>query len=168
MSVLKPFAAIRPKPEYAAAVAALPYDVMNSQEARVRAAGNPLSFLHVDKAEIDLPEDTDLYADIVYRTAAENLKKLQTGGICFREPRELLYIYRQTMGATVQTGIVGCASVDDYVNGVILRHELTRADKEADRIRHVDTCDANTGPIFLTYRRDEEIAAFVEKYKKVI
>ena len=163
MSTVKPFAAIRPKPEFAAAVAALPYDVMNSLEARERAAGNPYSFLHVDKAEIDLPPETDLYADIVYETAAANLKKLQREGVCFREAREMLYIYRQTMGEVVQTGVVCCASVDDYLNGVILRHELTRADKEADRIRHVDTCDANTGPIFLAYRARKEIDRVIDR-----
>ena len=164
MSVLKPFAAIRPKPEYAAQVAALPYDVMNSEEAREKAAGNPYSFLHVDKAEIDLPAGTDLYADAVYEKAAENLKKLTDEGVCFREEAPRLYIYRQTMGSVVQTGVVGCAAVDDYLNGVILRHELTRADKEADRIRHVDACDANTGPIFLAYRANGEIDRILDKY----
>ncbi|MBQ7687789.1 MAG: DUF1015 domain-containing protein [Clostridia bacterium] len=164
MSVIKPFLAVRPKKEYAAEVAALPYDVMNSAEARAAAAGKPYSFLHVDKAEIDLPLDTDLYADAVYAKAAENLQKLLSDGICFREDREKLYLYRQTMGKTVQTGIVGCAAVDDYVNGVIKRHELTRADKEADRIRHVDTCNANTGPIFLAYRETAQINRVIDKY----
>ena len=164
MSVLRAFRAVRPKKEYAAAVAALPYDVMNSQEAREKAKDLPYSFLHVDKAEIDLPPETDPYADIVYRTAAANLKKLETDGICFQEAAPKLYIYRQTMGEVVQTGIVGCAVIDDYLNGVIRRHELTRADKEADRIRHVDTCDANTGPIFLAYRATGEIDAVIDKY----
>ena len=164
MSVIKPFCAVRPKKEYAAAVAALPYDVMNSAEAREKVRDNPLSFLHVDKAEVDLPVGTDLYADIVYETAAKNLKKLETDGVCKREETEKLYIYRQTWRGVVQTGVVGCAAVDDYLNGVILRHELTRADKEADRIRHVDACNANTGPIFLAYRRSAAIDAIIDKY----
>lgn len=164
MSVIRPFSALRPKKEYAAAVAALPYDVMNSEEARERTKDLPYSFLHVDKAEIDLPVGTGLYSDEVYAKAAENLKKLETDGICVRDGKKNLYIYRQTMGATVQTGVVGCASVDDYMNGVIKRHELTRADKEEDRIRHVDTCDANTGPIFLAYRESEDINRLLDKY----
>ena len=145
MSVIRSFSALRPKKEYAALVAALPYDVMNSLEARQKVQGNPYSFLHVDKAEIDLPLDTYLYSDEVYLKAAENLKKLENDGICVQDTQNLLYIYRQKMGDVTQTGIVGCASIDDYLNGVIKKHEFTRADKEEDRIRHVDTCDANTG-----------------------
>lgn len=164
MSVIKPFSALRPKKEYASQVAALPYDVMNSDEAREKVKDLPYSFLHVDKAEIDLPLGTDLYSDEVYAKAAENLKKLESDGICVRDSKKNLYIYRQTMGKTVQTGVVGCASVDDYINGVIKRHELTRADKEEDRIRHVDTCDANTGPIFLAYRQSDEINGIIDKY----
>ena len=164
MSVIRPFSALRPKKEYASAVAALPYDVMNSEEAREKAKNLPYSFLHVDKAEIDLPVGTDIYSDEVYKKAAENLKKLESDGICALDSGKNLYIYRQTMGDTVQTGVVGCASVDDYLNGVIKRHELTRADKEEDRIRHVDTCDANTGPIFLAYRESAVINAVLDKY----
>ena len=164
MSVIRPFSALRPKKEYASAVAALPYDVMNSEEAREKVKELPYSFLHVDKAEIDLPVGTDIYSDAVYAKAAENLKKLMSDGICVLDSKKNLYIYRQTMGDVVQTGVVGCASVDDYLNGVIKRHELTRADKEEDRIRHVDTCDANTGPIFLAYREKAEINAVLDKY----
>ena len=164
MSMIRPFKAIRPKKEYAEQVAALPYDVMNSAEAREKVKGAPYSFIHVDKAEVDLPEDTYLYSDEVYRKAAENLKKLETDGICFAEKEPKLYIYRQQMGTVIQTGLVGCASVDDYINGVIKRHELTRADKEEDRIRHVDTCDANTGPIFLAYRRKNDVDSIIDKY----
>lgn len=164
MSVIRPFSALRPKKEYAAAVAALPYDVMNSDEAREKVKNLPYSFLHVDKAEIDLPVGTDLYSDEVYAKAAENLKKLEADGICVRDAKKNLYVYRQTMGETVQTGIVCCASVDDYLGGVIKRHELTRADKEEDRIRHVDTCDANTGPIFLAYRENDVINAILDRY----
>ena len=164
MSIIRAFKALRPTKEYASMVAALPYDVMNSEEARVRVQGNPYSFLHVDKAEIDLPRDTYLYSDEVYGKAAENLRKLEDDGICVQDSEKLLYIYRQVMGEICQTGIVGCASIDDYMNGVIKRHELTRADKEEDRIRHVDTCDANTGPIFLAYRRNTRVDEIIEKY----
>ena len=163
MSIIRAFRAVRPKKEYAAQVAALPYDVMNSAEARVKVQGNPLSFIHVDKAEVDLPEGVDLYSDAVYAKAAENLQKLSDEGVCFTEDAPKLYIYRQQWNGVCQTGIVGCASVDDYLNGVIKRHELTRADKEEDRIRHVDTCDANTGPIFLAYRRSGAIDAVIDK-----
>lgn len=164
MSVIRPFRAVRPKKEYASRVAALPYDVMNSAEARIAVKDEPYSFLHVDKAEVDLPEDVDLYSDMVYEKAAENLKKLSDDGICFKEDKPCLYVYRQIMNSRSQTGIVGCASIDDYMNNIIKKHELTRADKEADRIRHVDACNANTGPIFLTYRGKKEIDSIVGKY----
>lgn len=164
MSILKPFKAIRPKKEYASDVAALPYDVMNSQEARDMVKGKPRSFLHVDKAEIDLPEDTYIYDEKVYLKARENLDKLSSEGICIQDETAKLYIYRQIMNGRTQTGIVGCASIDDYMNNIIKKHELTRADKEADRINHVDYCDANTGPIFLTYRGNEKIDDVVAKY----
>ena len=137
MAVFKPFMAVRPLPEYADRVAALPYDVMNSKEAAEMAKGNPLSFLHVDKAEIDLPEGTDIYDEKVYLKAKENLKNLEKNGICKKEPVPCFYIYRQIMNGRSQTGIVGCASIDDYINNIIKKHEFTRADKEADRIRHV-------------------------------
>ncbi|MBR5234020.1 MAG: DUF1015 domain-containing protein [Clostridia bacterium] len=166
MSVLRPFRAIRPTKENASKVAALPYDVMNSQEAAEMVKGNPLSFLHVDKAEIDLPEGTYIYDEKVYLKARENLNKLSEDGICIQDESPCLYIYRQIMNGRAQTGIVGCASIDDYMNNIIKKHELTRADKEADRINHVDYCDANTGPIFLTYRADKTVDAIVEKYVK--
>lgn len=164
MSVLRPFRAVRPKKEYASEVAALPYDVMNSEEAREAVKDKPLSFLHVDKAEVDLPEDTYIYDEKVYLKARENLLKLVSDGICEQDREPMLYIYRQVMNGRAQTGIVGCASIDDYINNVIKKHELTRADKEQDRINHVDYCDANTGPIFLTYRGRSEIDAVTEKY----
>ena len=166
MSVIRPFKGIRPKKEYAAQVAALPYDVMNSDEAREMVKGKPYSFLHVDKAEVDLPEETYIYDEKVYLKARENLDKLSEDGICVQDSEPCLYIYRQIMNGRTQTGIVGCASIDDYINNVIKKHELTRADKEADRINHVDYCDANTGPIFLTYRGNESIDKTVEKYTK--
>lgn len=164
MSVFNPFRAVRPEKEYASSVAALPYDVMNSEEAREKVKGNPYSFIRVDKAEVELPEDTYLYSDEVYNKAAENLRRLTNEGICKKEDKACFYIYRQIMGDVCQTGLVGCAGVDDYINNVIKKHEHTRADKEEDRIRHVDTCDANTGPIFLCYRRHEVIDAIIDKY----
>ena len=166
MSVLRPFRAIRPTQENASKVAALPYDVMNSQEAAEMVKGNPISFLHVDKAEIDLPEGTYIYDEKVYLKARENLDRLSEDGICIQDEKPCLYIYRQIMNGRAQTGIVGCASIDDYMNNIIKKHELTRADKEADRINHVDYCNANTGPIFLTYRADKTVDAIVEKYLK--
>lgn len=166
MAVFKPFRAIRPKKENACTVAALPYDVMNSEEARELVKGKPYSFIHVDKAEVDLPENTDIYDRSVYLKARENLDRLVADGICEQDSRECIYIYRQIMNGRSQTGLVGCASIDDYMNNVIKKHELTRADKEADRINHVDYCDANTGPIFLTYRPVSSVTETVEKWKK--
>jgi len=166
MAIFKPFRAVRPLPEYAAAVAALPYDVMNSAEAREMVKGKPYSFLHVDKAEIDLPPDVNLYAPEVYLKAKENLEKLADNGICAADGQPCFYIYRQIMNGRSQTGLVGCASIDDYLNNIIKKHELTRADKEADRTNHVDYCDANTGPIFLTYREDKVLSALVEDFKQ--
>lgn len=165
MATFKPFKALRPAPQFAKAVAALPYDVMNSDEARELVKGNPYSFIHVDKAEVDLPAGTDIYSEEVYEKAAENLKKLESDGICAADDAPCFYIYRQIMNGREQTGIVGCASVDDYINNRIKKHELTRADKEADRIHHVDTCDANTGPIFLCYRDSEKVNALIDEYK---
>ena len=158
MAIFKSFRAIRPKAEYACRVAALPYDVMNSAEAREAVKNNPYSFLHIDKAEVDLDESIDIYDERVYLKAKENLDSLIKDGICAEDERPCFYIYRQIMNGRSQTGIVGCASIDDYINNIIKKHEFTRADKEADRIRHVDYCDANTGPIFLTYRKNDAIS----------
>ena len=166
MAVFRPFKAIRPIPERAKDVAALPYDVMNSDEAREMVKGNPYSFLHVDKAEIDLDPSIDLYDEKVYLKARENLDKLVKDGVCKEDETPCIYIYRQVMNGRSQTGLVGCTAIDDYINNVIKKHELTRADKEADRINHVDYCDANTGPIFLTYRPDEFISKTVEAWKE--
>lgn len=165
MAMFRPFAAVRPLPENAAQVAALPYDVMSSAEAREMAAGNPYSFLHVDKAEIDLDPSIDLYDARVYEKARENLAKLMADGVCRQDDKPCFYIYRQIMDGRAQTGLVGCASIDDYRNNVIKKHEFTRADKEADRIRHVDMCDANTGPIFLTCRAQARLHAILESWK---
>lgn len=165
MVKIRPFAALRPRADLADKVAALPYDVMNSEEAREMVQGNPYSFLHVDKAEIDLDPAVDLYADEVYAKAAANLRQMAADGVLVEEAVPSLYIYAQTMDGRRQVGLVACTAVDDYQQDNIKKHEFTRADKEADRIRHVDECDANTGPIFLTYRDDEvisgEIAAWM-------
>ncbi len=165
MAVFRPFKAVRPVPEFAAKVAALPYDVMNSEEAAEMVKGNPYSFLHVDKAEIDLPKGTDHYSEQVYLKAKENMEKLVSDGVCRQDDENRFYIYRQIMNGRAQTGLVGCVSIDDYINNVIKKHELTRADKEADRINHVDYCDANTGPIFLTYRPQTKLASLLEEWK---
>lgn len=165
MAILKPFKAIRPKDEYASQVGALPYDVMNSEEAREMVKDKPYSFLHVDKAEVDLPKGIDIYSAEVYEKAKENLDALSEKGICKQDEKPMLYIYRQIMSGREQTGIVGCTAVDDYINNVIKKHEFTRADKEADRIRHVDTLDANTGPIFLTHRENKTVTDITENWK---
>ncbi len=157
MTVFRPFAAVRPRGDLAEKIAALPYDVMNTEEAREMVKGNPYSFLHVDRAEIDLPEGTDPYSDAVYDKAASNLRKMVDDGAMIRENAPSYYIYREQMGGRSQAGIVGCASIDDYLNNVIRKNELTIAAKEADRIRHVDTCDSNTGPIFLTFRKNAAV-----------
>lgn len=165
MAILRPFRAVRPTKEMADKVGALPYDVMNSDEAREMVKDNPYSFLHVDKAEIDLPADTYIYDEKVYEKAKENLEKLMSNGILCEDERPMLYIYRQIMNGRAQTGLVGCTAVDDYINNIIKKHEFTRADKEADRIHHVDTCDANTGPIFLTHRENKNVSEIIENWK---
>ena len=157
MAIVKAFKAIRPTAALADKVAALPYDVMNSEEARQMVVGNPYSFLHVDKAEIDLDPSIDLYDKRVYEKARDNLNGMITDGVYIQDEKPCLYIYKQVMNGRAQIGIVACASIDDYMNNIIKKHELTRADKEQDRINHVDYCDANTGPIFLTYRAKQSI-----------
>ena len=162
MSIVRPFKAVRPTPVLADKVAALPYDVMNSDEAREMVAGNPYSFLHVDKAEIDLDPGIHLYDVKVYEKARDNLNRMITDGVFIQDEKPCLYIYKQVMDGRAQIGIVGCTSIDDYRNNIIKKHELTRADKEQDRINHVDYCDANTGPIFLTYRAQSRIDELVK------
>ena len=166
MAVIRKFKAIRPTSEMAEAVAALPYDVVNSEEAREMTKDKPYSFLHVDKAEIDLSVDTDIYSPQVYAKAKENLDKLVSDGILVQDNKPMLYVYELTMDGRSQTGLVACTSIDEYLNGIIKKHELTREDKEQDRIRHVDICNANTGPIFLAYRTVDEISAIIENVKK--
>ena len=160
--IVKPFAALRPQEKYVKECAALPYDVMSSDEAREAVKGNPYSFLHIDKAEVDLDSSIDLYDERVYQTAANNLKKFEQDGVYIQDKIKKFYFYRQTMGDRAQTGIVGCASIDDYLNNKIKKHELTRADKELDRIRHVDTCSAQTGPIFLAYKESIALDEIIE------
>lgn len=164
MAVFRAFKAYRPEKSKQALIPALPYDVMNSDEARELVKDNPYSFLHIDKAEIDLPLGTDLYDDSVYAKANENLQNLIATGALIQDDKPCLYIYKQVMNGRAQVGIVGCASIDDYKNNIIKKHEHTLAAKEADRIRHVDTCNANTGPIFLTYRKNEKISAITNSW----
>ena len=164
MAIIKPFKGIRPVSELASKIAALPYDVMNSDEAREMVADNPYSFLHVDRAEVDLEPSIDVHDKRVYEKARENLDRMIKDGEYIQDKRPCLYIYRQIMNGRAQTGIVFCASIDDYMNNIIKKHEFTRADKEADRINHVDYCDANTGPIFLTYKEDQIASEIIEAW----
>ncbi|MBQ8284629.1 MAG: DUF1015 domain-containing protein [Clostridia bacterium] len=163
MITVKPFAALRPQEKYVQECAALPYDVMSSEEAKIEVQGKPYSFLHIDKAEIDLAPDVDLYDEAVYQKAAENLRRFETEGVYRQDQEKKFYFYRQIMNGRAQTGIVGCVSIDDYLNGSVKKHELTRADKELDRIRHVDTCSAQTGPIFLAYKKNDRLNEFITK-----
>lgn len=166
MAIIRPFKAIRPTKELAERIAALPYDVMNSDEAREMVKDNPYSFLHVDKAEVDLPKEMDVYDDKVYEKAKENLDKMIDGGLYIEDEKPNYYIYRQVMKGRSQTGLVACASIDDYNNNVIKKHELTREEKEIDRINHVYKCEAHTGPIFLTYRENKDISNIVNEWVK--
>lgn len=164
MAIIRPFKAIRPVKELVDKIAALPYDVMDSDEAREMVKDNPYSFLHVDRAEIDLPEDINMYDTEVYKKAKKNLDKMISDGLYIEDDKPNYYIYRQVMGNRSQIGLVACASIDDYSNNIIKKHELTREEKEIDRINHVYTCEAHTGPIFLTYREDEVISNIVNKW----
>ncbi|MCM1285179.1 MAG: DUF1015 family protein [Acetobacter sp.] len=165
MAVFRGFKAYRPCKENQELIPALPYDVMSSAEARTMVKDKPLSFLHVDRAEVDLPEDTDIYSDEVYKKAKSNLDKLEADYM-IQDNTPCFYIYNQIMNGRGQVGIVGCASIDDYINNVIKKHEHTLAKKEQDRINHVNTCDANTGPIFLTYRNNSKLNDIVDSYMK--
>ena len=136
---------------------------MNSEEAREMVKDNPYSFLHVDKAEVDLDREVNIYDKVVYETASGNLNKMIEDGVLKEEEKPCYYAYRQVMNGRAQTGLVVCTSIDDYMNNIIKKHEFTRADKEQDRINHVDYCNANTGPIFLTYRNNERISAIVKE-----
>ena len=164
MATVRPFRAIRPEPQYAAQVISLPYDVMNRQEAAHMAEGNPYSFLHICRAEIDMPQQEDAYDRTVYEKARDNIAKNLETGVFVKEEKPALYIYRQVMDGRVQTGIVGCVSIDEYQNNIIKKHEFTRIEKEQDRINHFDICDTNTEPVFLTYRDDKRIRTIVEGF----
>src|ERR1700720_1574973 len=163
MAQVKPFAALRPNPELAARICELPYDVMSTEEARQIADGNPLSFLHVSKPEIDLPASTDPYAPEVYARGAENFQRLIVQGALRQDTGHFFYLYRQIMGRHSQTGLVAAASCEDYLNGIIKKHELTRPEKEEDRIRHIEALNSQTGPVFLVYRANRNIHEFIAR-----
>jgi len=165
MVTISPFKALRPEAQHAKNVASRPYDVLNSKEAKVEAQGNPYSFLHITKSEIDLPEDTDIHAQAVYDTAKENLDAFISRNVLFRESKPCYYIYQLIMNGAVQTGLVCGSSVDDYDNDLIKKHEFTRPEKENDRINHITTTGAQTGNVFLAYRSVAEIDALIEKWK---
>ena len=165
MALFQAFRAVRPAEGKAEKVAALPYDVVSREEAREIGEKNPYSFLHVDRAEMDLDSGIDLYDAKVYRKAKENLDRFQAEGTLIQDEKPNYYLYELIRKGKSQTGIVGVSSIDDYMNGVIKKHELTREDKEQDRIHHVDICDANTGPIFLACRYPEELLVLMENWK---
>lgn len=166
MAIIKPFVCVRPNEKVADRVAALPYDVYNRQEACEEVKREPLSFLRIDRAETQFDESVDTYAPEVYAKAKEMLEAAIADGTFITDEENAYYIYALTMDGRTQTGIVACASIDDYQNNVIKKHENTRADKEVDRITHVDTCSAQTGPIFLAYRANKIISGCVEAAKK--
>ena len=162
MTLIRPFAGLRPADNRAADVAAPPYDVLNTEEARVRAEGKPWSFLHISKPEIDLPVGTDPFSDEVYAKARENFDHMCAEGILLQDPQPVYYLYELTMGNHTQTGLVAVASVADYDANRIRKHEFTRPDKEDDRVRQISVLNAQTGPVFLTYRHHQEIDAIVK------
>ena len=163
MITVKPFKALRPTKELAPKCAALPYDVMSSAEAREMVKGDPYTFLRIDRAEVNLEKDVDIYSQRVYETARDLLKKQEEDGVYVNEESKRFYFYRQVMNGRGQTGIVGCASIDDYLENRIKKHEFTRADKEQDRINHVNVCSAQTGPIFLAYKDSKTLDEIIEK-----
>ena len=166
MAIIHPFKALRPKPELAKQVAARPYDVLNSEEARVEADGNPISFLHVTKAEIDLPASIHVHSKLVYEKAKQNLQQFIHNGTLLKEEKPCYYIYRLVRNGKSQTGLVCISSVEDYFNDVIRKHEFTRPEKEQDRIDHMLTIEAQTGNVFLTYRDAKKINALIDQWKE--
>jgi len=166
MSEIKPFRAFRPRPDLVTEVASPPYDVLNSAEARIAAEGNPHTFLHVVKPEIDLEPGMDIYDDRIYAKGSENLKRMMNEGVLIQEETPALYVYQQVMDDHVQTGVVAGASVKEYEDDLVKKHEYTRPDKENDRTRHVDILNANTGPVFLTYHARADINAIVDEVKQ--
>ena len=168
MAIIRPFKAYRPIKEHVKDIAALPYDVMSSKEARGMVKNNKYSFLHVDRAEVNLDESVGEYDKVVYDTAKKVLENMIEEGLYIQEKAPAIYIYQQIMDGRGQKGIVCCTSVDDYINNIIKKHERTRLLKEIDRVNHVDICNANTGPIFLTYRNNDEISSIVEEWSKKV
>ena len=164
MSIIKPFKALRPQAQLAKHVASRPYDVLTSAEAKIEAQGNPNSFLHITKSEIDLPESIDIHSDKVYDKAKENLSAFIKRDILFSENKACFYIYRLIMSGKSQTGLVALSSIDDYENNIIKKHELTRPDKEQDRINHIKTTGAQTGNVFLAYQNNDALDALIEKW----
>ncbi len=168
MAILKPFKGLRPPGKIVKELASRPYDVLNSDEARIEAAGNPYSLLHIIKPEIDLPASVDIHSQVVYDKAKENFDLFRKQGWLVADDHDLLYIYAQTMNGKTQYGIVGCAGVEDYMNGIIKKHELTRKDKEEDRMKHVRVTNANMEPVFFTYPAvtaiDNIVARFVKEH----
>lgn len=165
MAIIKPFNALRPQQEIASQVASRPYDVLNSEEARTEAAGNPVSFLHVTKSEIDLPPGIDIHSQEVYDKAKENLQQLISNGILLQEEKPCYYIYQLVMNGRSQTGLVCLSSVQDYFDDVIKKHEFTRPEKEKDRIDHMRTIEAQTGNVFLACRDVMEVNALISGWK---
>lgn len=166
MATIRPFRSVRPSEEKASSIAALPYDVYNRAEAKEIVRQNPLSFLKIDRPETQFPDDTDMYSRQVYERARDTLQEMLSAGEFIEDPQPCYYLYALTYAGRTQTGIVGCASIDDYLDGTIRRHEDTKEEKELDRIRHVDTMSAQTGPIFLTYRPRPELKQLTEAAKK--
>lgn len=166
MAELKPFSCIRPQENLVEKIAALPYDVVNRREAKEIVKANPYSFLKIDRAETQLEDCIDIYSDTVYEKARDTLQEMIEDGSFLTEESSCYYIYELTMHGRTQTGIVGCASVDDYLNDRIKKHENTKPEKELDRIRHVDTCSAHTGPIFLAYRKNNRLSQIQEEEKR--
>ena len=165
MATIRPFCALRPAPSVASRVAALPYDVYNRAEATAETKREPLSFLCIDRAETGMPDDVDTYDDVVYERANALMQAAVADGTFIEDSKPCFYIYELIMDGRSQTGIVGCASIDDYIGGVIKKHENTRKDKEIDRIRHVDTLSAQTGPIFLAYKERDDLRHILDKVK---
>jgi uncharacterized protein (DUF1015 family) len=165
MISISPFKALRPEAQYAKQVASRPYDVLSSKEAKIEAEGNPFSFLHITKSEIDLPSSIDIHSEAVYFKAKENLDAFISRPILFNESKPCYYIYQLVMNDKSQTGLVCCSSVNDYENNLIKKHEFTRPEKEADRIAHIKTTGAQTGNVFLAFRDVDELNEIIEKWK---
>lgn len=167
MSIIRPFKALRPQAQFAKHVASKPYDVLSSAEAKIEAQGNPHSFLHITKSEIDLPENTDPHSSEVYERAKENLDAFLKREVLFKENKDCYYLYKLQMNGRSQTGLVCISSLEDYANGIIKKHEYTRPEKELDRIRHIKATGAQTGNVFLAYRNVKALDELIEKVTAV-